>query len=204
MSKVKLDDISLSDSNNIQESEYDTEFNSYISQDDINQKFDYKKYDLSRSRTNDDNDENELISDEDDTDDEIDDNEDDISADDRDIYEEDCIYNYAEESDEDDNDFEEYIDSDNDQILDDDNIVPPEERITKPYLYDFERVRLIGSRTKGLSLGAKPMIKNVDHLTPKKIATLEINKKIIPLKIKRPLPNGKKEIWGIKELILNF
>jgi DNA-directed RNA polymerase subunit K/omega len=109
-----------------------------------------------------------------------------------------CYFNYADDPEEDDDielseqdEFEEkpqYV------------IVPKQDRITKPILFKYERVRLIGTRTKQLSLGAKPMIKNVEHLTPKQIALLEIEKNIIPLIIERPLPNGKFERWHIKEL----
>ena len=35
------------------------------------------------------------------------------------------------------------------------------------------------------------------------IAELELENKVIPLKIKRPLPNGKYEIWSVKDLDIN-
>ena len=81
-----------------------------------------------------------------------------------------------------------------------DEIVKPEERVTKPFLTKFERVRLLGDRAKQLSLGAKPMLKNTELLNPKEIARLELEKKVIPLIIERTLPNGKKERWNITEL----
>lgn len=78
--------------------------------------------------------------------------------------------------------------------------VKPEDRITKPYLYEFERVRLLGERAKQISMGAKPMIKNIDKLDPKSIARLEIENKVIPLMILRELPDGRIEKWKIGEL----
>lgn len=81
-------------------------------------------------------------------------------------------------------------------------LVPSDERITKPVLTKYERVRLLGDRSKQLSLGAPPMIKNADNLTPREIAELEIINKTIPIIIRRPIPNGLEEEWHIKELDL--
>jgi DNA-directed RNA polymerase subunit K/omega len=94
-------------------------------------------------------------------------------------------------------DYEETFDDDN-KIFND--LVDPKNRITKPYLTKYERVRLLSERTKQISLGAKPMIKNIYNLTPKEITNLEIINKTIPLIIERVLPNGKREHWNIKEL----
>ena len=78
--------------------------------------------------------------------------------------------------------------------------VEKDKRITKPYLTKYERVRLLGDRARQLSLGAKPLIKNVDNLGPKEIAKLELEHKIMPLYVIRPLPNGFKEKWYLHEL----
>lgn len=107
-----------------------------------------------------------------------------------------CLYEYAED-DESDYDEEEVFDDDFD---DGEDIVKSEYRITKPILYNFERVRLIGDRAKQLALGAKPMIRNVTGLSAKQIAELELENNTIPFIIQRPLPNGKKERWTLKEL----
>lgn len=80
------------------------------------------------------------------------------------------------------------------------NIVSKDQRITKPILTKYERTRLLGDRTQQITLGAKPMIKNVDKLEPKKIAELEIEKNVIPLIIERPRPDGKKERFYMYEL----
>jgi DNA-directed RNA polymerases I, II, and III subunit RPABC2 len=110
-----------------------------------------------------------------------------------------CIYNYADdEADEDEEDHEEFFDDDDKNY---DDIVAKEHRITKPFLTKYERVRLLGDRAKQISLGAKPMIKNSEHLTPKKVAELEMQYRVMPLFIERPMPNGKKERWTLDELI---
>lgn len=87
-----------------------------------------------------------------------------------------------------------------DEINENNIYVKSSERRTKPYLFEFEKVRLLGDRARQLSLGAKPMIKNIDVMNPKEIAKLELEKKVIPLIILRELPNGKIEKWKVSEL----
>ena len=92
-----------------------------------------------------------------------------------------------------------------DDFLEDDNIetvifVEPAKRITKNFMTIYERVRILGERAKQLSLGAKPLIKGAENMDPKVVAKMELEKKIIPLIIIRPLPNGQKEKWRVSEL----
>ena len=75
-----------------------------------------------------------------------------------------------------------------------------ENRISVNRLTKYEMVRILGERTKQLTMGAKPLIKNYQHLSYDKIAEEEFIRNIIPYKIKRPLPNGKYEIWTLDEL----
>jgi len=79
-------------------------------------------------------------------------------------------------------------------------LVTNEERITIPKLTKYEKVRLIGTRAKQLSLGAKVMIKNTEGLSPIEIAKLELKYKMIAMKIKRVLPDNSVEIWKLSEL----
>ena len=80
--------------------------------------------------------------------------------------------------------------------------VPDSERVTIPKLTKYEKVRLLGTRAKQISDGSKVFIKSKNVRNAMDIAELELKHKVIPLKIKRPLPNGKYEIWSIKELEL--
>jgi DNA-directed RNA polymerase subunit K/omega len=75
-----------------------------------------------------------------------------------------------------------------------------ENRISVNRLTKYEMVRILGERTKQLTMGAKPLVKNFQHLSYDKIAEEEFIRNIIPYKIKRPLPNGKYEIWTLDEL----
>jgi DNA-directed RNA polymerase I, II, and III subunit RPABC2 len=79
-------------------------------------------------------------------------------------------------------------------------IVENDQRITLPKLTKYEKVRLIGTRAKQISLGAKVMVKNTKGLNPIEIAKLELEEKMIPMKIKRILPDNKVEIWKLSEL----
>jgi DNA-directed RNA polymerase subunit K/omega len=81
-------------------------------------------------------------------------------------------------------------------------IVKPEDRITKPILFKYERVNLLATRRQQLILGAKPMIKINKLISEKDIASLELKAKTIPLIIIRELPNGNIEQWNISELEL--
>ena len=74
------------------------------------------------------------------------------------------------------------------------------ERITNPRLTRYEMVRIIGERTKQLTMGAKPLVKNFQELSYEDIAIEELKHNMTPFKIKRPLPNNKIEIWEINEL----
>ncbi len=78
--------------------------------------------------------------------------------------------------------------------------VPKEKRISSDRLTNYEMVRILGERTKQLTMGAKPLIKNYQTLSYDKIAEEEFKRNMIPFKIKRPLPNGKYEIWTLDEL----
>jgi len=106
------------------------------------------------------------------------------------------------------NEDDEYCEYDYDEIYDEKKeeptvIVEPENRITLPKLTKYERVRLIGTRAKQISLGAKVMVKNTTGLSPIEIAKLELELKMIPMKIKRILPDNKVEIWKLNELELD-
>lgn len=88
----------------------------------------------------------------------------------------------------------------NSSLIKENIILTGNDRITRPILTKYERVRLIAERTKHLSLGAKPMIKNTDGLSAQHVAELELEKDVIPIIIIRPLPNNITEQWKVTEL----
>jgi len=79
-------------------------------------------------------------------------------------------------------------------------ILKGKDRISANRLTKYEMVRILGERTKQLTMGAKPLIKNYKGLNYDKIAEEELKLNMIPYKIKRTLPNGKYELWTLDEL----
>jgi len=99
----------------------------------------------------------------------------------------------------------EYSDYNDDEIETNDNkininLLTKDKRISYNKLTKYEMVRILGERTKQLTLGAKPMVKNYEGLSYEKVAKEEFKLNVIPFKIKRYLPNNKYELWTLEEL----
>tara|TARA_B110000208_G_C11342964_1_gene274491 strand:- start:28 stop:474 length:447 start_codon:yes stop_codon:yes gene_type:complete len=79
---------------------------------------------------------------------------------------------------------------------------PNKTKTTNSKITKYEKVRIIGTRTKQLMLGAKPLIKHDDilSLSALQITLLEYDNNMIPFKIKRNLPDGSFELWKFNEL----
>ena len=134
------------------------------------------------------------------------DDEDDIDSDDEDLESDDEGLSDDEGPEEDeilDCDINDTNDYTNDTILlneKDEDILKKDQRVSANRLTKYEMVRILGERTKQLTMGAKPLIKNHEGLPYNKIAEEELKHNMIPFKIKRSLPNGKYELWNIDEL----
>lgn len=114
-----------------------------------------------------------------------------------------CMYRFTKKAnvineDDDEYDEEEYFEEE--QIVSNEKYVSEENRITKPILTKYERVRILGERARQLSLGAKPMIHGVAHLDPKEVAKMELKQGVMPLIIERQLSSGQCERWKVREL----
>jgi len=110
-----------------------------------------------------------------------------------------CYQKFSKKSNVDtDIDYDEYF------IKDEEFIINKNGRLTKPYLTKYERVRILGDRSRQLAQGAKPMIKNTTGLSHKEVALLELKSKVIPLIIERPIPNVGVEKWKLSELEINL
>lgn len=103
----------------------------------------------------------------------------------------------------DDNEFFNQDDSSEIQMDNSIEYLTGESRITNPRLTRYEMVRIIGERTKQLTMGAKPLVKNYHELSYEEIALEELKNNMTPFKLKRPLPNKQVEIWSIEELNKN-
>lgn len=74
---------------------------------------------------------------------------------------------------------------------------------TLPFLTKFERARVLGVRAKQINDGAEPLVEIPDYVFEGHIiAEKELEAKVIPFIISRPLPNGKKEYWKLQDLEL--
>jgi len=111
---------------------------------------------------------------------------------------EECIYKFTKKK----HHVEELLQDEIDYVMDKTRKTEPiqKNRITKKFLSKYERVRILGERTKQLSMGAKPMLKNVEKMSPSDIAKAELAQGVLPFFIDRHLPNGQIERWHVNEL----
>ena len=81
-------------------------------------------------------------------------------------------------------------------------VIENSKRISKNKMTRYEFVRIIGERTKQLTMGAKPLIKQSklsENFTYSEIAIEELKLNMTPFKIRRPVKDHY-EIWSIDEL----
>lgn len=79
--------------------------------------------------------------------------------------------------------------------------IDDEKHRTVPILSKYEKTRILGQRAKQINNGSKPLIVvPKDILDGYLIAQLELEKKLIPVIIQRPLPNGVSEYWKLNDL----
>lgn len=82
--------------------------------------------------------------------------------------------------------------------------VPPNQRTTLPYLTKFERARILGTRAYQLSMGAPAKVEvpgSGGPLDPLVIARKELDMGLIPIIVRRNLPDGSYEDWKLSELL---
>lgn len=72
-------------------------------------------------------------------------------------------------------------------------------KISIPILTKYEKAKIIGLRAIHISKGAKILVDYTGIIDPIEIAEKELKEKVIPLIIRRYLPNGLYEDWKIKE-----
>lgn len=125
-------------------------------------------------------------------------NEDNIDEDLEDDLEDEDSESNSESDEENDNCLYDYANIDDDDVQDN-IVINNNDKITKPYISKFERVRMISDRTSQLARGAKSMLKNVKGMNPEDVALLELKNKVIPLIVERKLPDGSVEKWKVSE-----
>ncbi|XP_033635133.1 DNA-directed RNA polymerases I, II, and III subunit RPABC2-like [Asterias rubens] len=77
------------------------------------------------------------------------------------------------------------------------------EKITTPYMTKYERARVLGTRALQIAMNAPVMVELEGETDPLQIAMKELKARKIPIIIRRYLPDGSFEDWGIDELIID-
>jgi DNA-directed RNA polymerase I, II, and III subunit RPABC2 len=81
------------------------------------------------------------------------------------------------------------------------NIIIDDLHKTIPILTKYEKTRILGQRAKQLNNGAKPLVKlDTPLIDGYLIALKELEEKMIPVIIRRPIPNGASEYWHLRDL----
>ncbi|XP_013779187.1 DNA-directed RNA polymerases I, II, and III subunit RPABC2-like [Limulus polyphemus] len=78
-----------------------------------------------------------------------------------------------------------------------------QKRITTEYMTKFERARVLGTRALQIAMCAPVMVELEGETDPLQIATKELKLRKIPIIVRRYLPDGSYEDWGIDELTIN-
>uniref|UniRef100_A0AC35TZI4 RPB6 homolog n=1 Tax=Rhabditophanes sp. KR3021 TaxID=114890 RepID=A0AC35TZI4_9BILA len=95
-------------------------------------------------------------------------------------------------------------DGDNIAILNTDQKTASTEKITTPFMTKYERARILGTRALQIALGAPVMVELEGETDPLEIARKELKEQKIPIIIRRYLPDGSFEDWGVDELHINY
>ncbi|ESW14698.1 hypothetical protein PHAVU_007G009900 [Phaseolus vulgaris] len=75
-------------------------------------------------------------------------------------------------------------------------------RKTSKYMTKYERARILGTRAVQISMNAPVMVELEGETDPLEIAMKELRERKIPFTIRRYLPDGSYEDWGVDELIV--
>ncbi|XP_042503974.1 DNA-directed RNA polymerases II, IV and V subunit 6A-like [Macadamia integrifolia] len=75
-------------------------------------------------------------------------------------------------------------------------------RKTSKYMTKYERARILGTRALQISMNAPVMVELEGETDPLDIAMKELRQRKIPFTIRRYLPDGSYEDWGVDELIV--
>ncbi|VDM42052.1 unnamed protein product [Toxocara canis] len=74
------------------------------------------------------------------------------------------------------------------------------DRVTTPFMTKYERARILGTRALQIAMGAPVMVELEGETDPLEIARKELKDRKIPIIIRRYLPDGSFEDWGVDEL----
>ncbi|CAK9875796.1 unnamed protein product [Sphagnum jensenii] len=95
-----------------------------------------------------------------------------------------------------------YEGPDTDILQGDAEPVTDKPRKTTKYMTKYERARVLGTRALQISMNAPVMVNLEAETDPLEIAMKELRERKIPFTIRRYLPDGSYEDWGVDELIV--
>ncbi len=81
------------------------------------------------------------------------------------------------------------------------NTIQSKPKKTIPILTKYERARIIGVRMQQLASGAKPCLDTRGMKSIEEIALMELEKRVLPFIVKRPLATGTCEYWKWEEFL---
>ena len=88
-------------------------------------------------------------------------------------------------------------------LADDVKVKKKEDYVSRKHMTRYERARVLGTRALQLSLRAPPMVEIGAESDPLRIAMKELQEGVIPIKIRRYLPDGSYEDWSANEMIMD-
>jgi len=73
---------------------------------------------------------------------------------------------------------------------------------TRNVMTKYEKTIVIGMRLEQLARGAPTLVDETNCKSLRDVVMKEIDERVLPFIVVRPLPSGKKEYWRIKDLII--
>jgi DNA-directed RNA polymerase subunit K/omega len=78
----------------------------------------------------------------------------------------------------------------------------PEANKTSKILSKYEITKILGLRMEQIARSGKTFVEIKEPFNPRELAERELNENKIPFLICRTLPNGVKEYWRLKDMII--
>ncbi|GFU00397.1 DNA-directed RNA polymerases I, II, and III subunit RPABC2 [Nephila pilipes] len=78
-----------------------------------------------------------------------------------------------------------------------------QKRTTTPFMTKYEVARVLGTRALQIAMNAPVMVELEGETDALQIAMKELRAQKIPIVIRRYLPDGSYEDWGVDELIID-
>ena len=80
----------------------------------------------------------------------------------------------------------------------------PSKNTTRPILSKYEKAKIVGLRLQQIARGAETMVdvKLLTNPSARDVVMAELDQKLLPFIVVRTLPNGVKEHWRVKDMIV--